>query len=91
MSYENLRADFLASLTDSFSVDEVELISHILDKISVDYEFTYKAKDLIVTSGIPEIVKMYIASLVVENKAKTTVDELQTKTYSVFRPCSKTI
>lgn len=84
MSYENLRTDFLASLTDSFPSEEVERILHVLDKISADYEFTYKAKDLIVASGVPEIVKMYIASLVVENKAKSTVDDYRRKLIRFF-------
>ena len=75
MSYEIFRADF-ASRVLPLLPDESILpkIMHVLDQSAANYDFVTRCTDLIVTDGLPEIVRLYIATKSISNIKKGTLD-----------------
>ena len=75
MSYEIFRADFasrvLPLLPDESILPE---IMHVLDQSAANYDFVTRCTDLIVTDGLPEIVRLYIATKSISNIKKGTLD-----------------
>ena len=74
MSYETLRNDLSVRLLESFTPDQVREILASMDVISADYEITRKSRELILVGGVPEIVKIYIASKAIENRSMRTLE-----------------
>lgn len=82
MSYETMRISFAsrlkAILPDNGTVQKVLLA---LDDVASGYDFSEKRTDMIVSDGLPDAVKLYIASKSVENCKKGTLQNY----YSVLR------
>lgn len=75
MSYEQFRSSLASRLMDHRLPPEIlRDILQELDIVSADYEIRRACTDLIVSSGLPEIVRIYCAALAVENKAIGTID-----------------
>jgi len=82
MSYETFRADFASNLLPVIpDPDMLQDILSALDKTSNGYDFTVKSTDLIVRDGLPDAVRLYIATKSIENLAKGTLDNY----YSTLR------
>ena len=74
MSYETFRADLVSRL-DSVSLpsDQLAAVLSALDSMSSAWEFSTKSTALITAGGIPDSVRLYIASKSVENLTKGTL------------------
>lgn len=61
--YETFRADLISNLiTESWTTEQVCSLLHVLDSIADRYEFTPRSTALITTDGLPDAVRLYIAS-----------------------------
>ena len=75
VSFETFRSDFASRL--SHVVQDPDLLQSILrclDETSTGYDVRRACTDLIVSDGLPEDVKLYLASKSIENLAKGTLD-----------------
>ncbi len=74
MSYESFRNDVSARLLDILP-DSASLapILAAIDAAAAPFEFSRRCTDLIVTDGVPDAVRLYIASKAVQNIAKGTL------------------
>lgn len=73
-AYEQLRSAFAARIHDLIPIPQLHDILQQLDTVAADYDIQRSCTDLIIVEGLPEIVKIYCASLAIENKAKGTID-----------------
>ena len=73
MNYETFRAEVIMKMQENGIGDMSERMTAILDSLADKYDFTTKQTQLSVVNGIPEIVKIYIASRSVENLSKNTL------------------
>lgn len=92
MSYELFRSYVVSSLsTMNLAQKQLNDIVSAIDRISSQFEFSYQSTDLIVSSDFPEMAKMYIASLAVENKSPNTIYDYKQKLTRFFshvkKPC----
>lgn len=75
MSYETLRNDFAARLLSVLQdPDQLQAVLLALDAVSVGYEFRPVSTELIVSDGIPDCVRLYLASKSVENVKRGTLE-----------------
>ena len=72
MSYEAFRADLMSRLS-SFPSDQLGSVLSALDSISSAWEFAAKQTAIITSGGLPDAVRIYLASKSVENLAKGTL------------------
>ena len=71
MSYETFRSDFAARLLQV--LPDQQLLQDVLaalDRTSAGYDFSVKSTDLIVSDGLPDAVRLYIATKSIENLTK---------------------
>lgn len=75
MSYELFRADF-ASRLPSILPDPSQMrdILLALDSVAASYDVSMKCTDLIVSDGLPDAVRLYLASKAVDNLTKGTLE-----------------
>lgn len=73
-AYEQLRSTFVSRIHNLIPVPLLNDILQQLDAVAADYDIQRSCTDLITVDGLPEIVKIYCASLAVENKSKGTID-----------------
>ena len=75
MSYESFRADFISRMVEKGTTTEslCGLLS-VIDDMSNGYEFTPKTTDIIISNGVPDAVRIYIASKSIQNLAKGTLE-----------------
>ena len=72
-SSENFRNDMATKLLSKLSQDQVQNVLSVLDLTLADYDVSRKHVAIITTDGIPEVVKFFIASKVVENASVNTL------------------
>lgn len=71
MSYELFRADYASRLMSVVpDPDQLQSILLTLDSVASGYDFKTKVTDLVVYHGVPDIVRLYIASKSIENLKK---------------------
>lgn len=73
MSFESFRAEFSSLLRDRLPDDAVSSVLSSLDELSQSWDFQKKSTDLIVSDGLPEAVRLYIATKSIENVKKGTL------------------
>lgn len=73
MSYETYRNQIIARLSDKLPAKLLNDVMQEIDLLSTGYTIEKTCTDLIVSGRIPEIVKIYVASLGVQNCAKSTL------------------
>ena len=82
MSYETFRSDFASHLLSVVpDQDMLQDILIALDRTSVGYDISVKTTDIIVSDGLPEAVRLYIATKSLENVKKGSLDNY----YSTLR------
>ena len=89
MSYESFRLSFVDALRPSLPDPEALLppILAALDNTSASYDITRRTMDLIVSDGVPDAVRLYIASKSIQNISKGTL----TNYYRVLRHFFQTV
>lgn len=73
MSYETYRADLISRMASVFTTEQICQFLPIVDDMSRSYEFTPKSTALIVSGGIPDAVRLYIAAKSVQNIKRGTL------------------
>ena len=73
-NYEQFRSTILLRLMGMLPEDQLNNVLRVMDAVAADYTISRACTDIIVSKGLPEIVKIYCASLAIENKARGTVD-----------------
>ena len=71
--FEMFRAAFVSNVMNVISDESLQAVIKALDIVSNDYEITRKTTDIIVSDGIPEVVRLFIAAKAVEHIAKSTL------------------
>ena len=75
MSYDTFRADFSSRLLSILpDPDVLQQVLSALDRTSAGYDFTVKSTDLIVPDGLPDAVRLFMATKTIENLAKGSLD-----------------
>lgn len=85
VSYEQLRSSLASRLMDRQLPPKLmhDMLEE-LDVIAGDYDIRRACTDLIVSGGLPEVIKMYCAALAVENKALGTIDDYRRQLSQFF-------
>ena len=73
MSFEAFRADLVSRLVPQLPGDQLQSVLTALDEMSRSYDIQAKTTDIITSGGVPDAVRLYIASKSVENLAKGTL------------------
>ena len=73
MSFEAFRNDFLSRISDRLPGDQLQGVLSIMDEMSASWEFSVKSTAIITSGGVPDAVRLYIASKSVENLKKGTL------------------
>lgn len=89
MSYEKLRNEIAANLLRNRSAGDVADILTVIDRVANGYDIARKSTDLIVADECPQILRLYIASLAVENKSRNTTTDYLRKLRIFFRAVQK--
>lgn len=83
-SYEQYRHSILTRLTDRLPAGLLNDVMQEIDLVSNDYTIERSCTDLITTEAVPEIVKVFIASMAVENCKKTTLRDYRMNLLKFF-------
>lgn len=75
MSYEMFRTTIATRLQDYLPVKLLHDVLQQIDDVASQYEIKRTTTDLITISDEPEMVKMYLASLAIANKAMSTLGD----------------
>ena len=73
MSYEAFRADLISRVSDSLPSDQLGMVLAALDGMSSSWDFQTKQMAIITSGGLPDAVKLYLASKSVENRTIGTL------------------
>lgn len=82
--YEQFRSSLAARLSERLPAGLLHDVLQEIDIVSADYEIKRACVDLIVSGGLPEIVKIYCASLAIEQKALGTIDGYRSELQRFF-------
>jgi len=88
--YENFRTVLTLNLTTI--IQDSETLKNVLDMVDItmnDYEVSRKPMEIIPTSGIPEVVKYYLASKGIANLSKNTLKQYWYKLTHFFSTINK--
>lgn len=91
MGYESFRSEFILQLQESGLETMTNSVVSILDSLAERYEVTAKETQLALVNGLPEIVKVYIASRSVENLSKSTLSMYFTTLRAFFDTVRKPV
>lgn len=83
LSYECFRADLISRLMSTCSPDQLQPLLDALDTMSASWDFSQKSTAIITSGGIPDAVRLYIASKSVESLKKGTL-EMYLSTLKLF-------
>ena len=67
MSFETFRADLVSRIQPALAADDLDIVLSALDAMSSSWDISPKSTALIVSDGLPDAVRLYIASKSVEN------------------------
>ena len=91
MSFESFRAEFSSLIRDRLPDDAVSSVLSSLDELSQSWDFQKKSTDLIVSDGLPEAVRLYIATKSIENVKKGTLYNYTADLRNFFRKVAKPV
>lgn len=90
VSYELFRSSIVSRISEmNLPPKQLNDIIAEIDRISSQYDITRRSTDLIVSSDFPEVAKMFLASLAVENKSKSTINDYKQKLFRFFSSVRK--
>ena len=72
MSYEKLRNEIITGLLQSRNVEDINSIMTVIDRSAIGYEIIQKCTDVTIADDCPQIVRLYIAAMAVENMSRQT-------------------
>lgn len=73
MSYELFRTDVITNLSAIIPGEQMHDVMNAIDRVAINYDINKKSVSLIAVNGVPEPLKMYIASKATENVKKNTL------------------
>ena len=73
MSFESFRADLISRLASQLPGDHLQSVLSVMDEMASSWEFSAKSTAIIPADGLPEAVRLYIASKSVESIARGTL------------------
>ena len=73
MSFEAFRADLISRMVPQIPGEQLHAVLNILDEMSQSWEFSTKCTAIITSGGLPDAVRLYIASKSIENVKKSTL------------------
>ena len=87
--YEQFRAILTMNLCSIMPPDQINDVLRAVDISMERYEISNKPMDLITTDVVPEVVKIYIASMAIANKAHSTLVQYKYKLVNFFQTMNK--
>ena len=84
-SSETFRSQMVSRLYDTLPQDQLQSVLAVLDSALQDYDITRKPVTLVPASGIPEVVKYFLASKAVENLSRGTLKIYRLRLEDFFR------
>jgi integrase/recombinase XerD len=87
--YENFRNTLTSNLLERYSPDQIAEILTAVDLSMSDYEIYKKQTDIIPASGIPEVVKLYLASRAIAHLSAGSLEQYRWKLEHFFRTVRK--
>lgn len=92
MSYESFRADYASRILSIIpDPDQLQSVLTALDHAASGYDFQLKTTDIIVHDGLPDAVRLYIASKSIQNLKKGTLDNYLSCLRSFFGKVCKPV
>ena len=86
---EAFRNDFIMQLANSLPPDQLQRVLSILDKTVSGYEISRRETSLICSDGIPDAVRWYLASKMVENESPGTITQYRFRLSAFFLSVKK--
>ena len=86
---EMLRSELMTNLSEKLNQDQLKDILATFDMIAAQYEVNRKPMQLIVTGGLPEVAKYFIAAKSIENCSKSTLSQYRYKLIDFFKTVCK--
>ena len=74
MSFESFRADLVSRLVSRLPGDHLQTVLSVMDEMASSWEFSTKSTAIITADGLPDAVRLYIASKSIENLKKGTLE-----------------
>lgn len=87
--YELFRTKLAASLIGAVDESTLQRVLTIVDGVSVGFDISKACTDLIVPGVLPDVAKMYLAALAVENKAAGTLSNYKLYLTDFFQTIRK--
>lgn len=81
MSFDTFRTDLVSRLLPVLHEDQMDAVLRVMDEMSSSWTFEPASTSIIVSDGLPDCVRLYLASKAVENLKKGTLDNY----YSTLR------
>lgn len=89
MSYDAMRLEVLAELSQKIDAESVKVVLQILDTVADRYEISKRETALSIPGSIPEVVKQYISSRAVENVSINTLKYYKSTMLNFFAAVRK--
>lgn len=86
---ELFRNSLISQLESVLPPDQLQSVLKSFDITSADYDIVRKKMDIIPLDGIPEVVKIFIASKALANCSRKTLDQYRYKLQAFFADVSK--
>ena len=86
---ETFRSQMVSRLYDTLPQDQLQNVLAVLDSALQDYDITRKPVTLVPASGIPDVVKYFLASKAVENLSRGTLKIYGLRLEDFFRRIQK--
>lgn len=87
--YESFRAVLIMNLASVLPAEELQRALAAVDITMSDFDITKKKMELITTGGVPDVVKIYIASKAVANLSYGTLKQYRYKLFDFFNVVRK--
>ena len=87
--YENFRSVLALNLCAALPADQLSKALAAVDAAMGDFEITRKDMDLVAAGGVPEVVKLFIASKVIANASRGTLKQYRYKLVNFFTAVRK--
>ena len=88
--YESFRSEVISRLFSTLPQDQLRDILNVLDTTMSGYEISRKQVEIIPCDGIPDVVKIFIASKAVENLSPGTLKIYKLRLFDFFGRVRKT-